>query len=289
MPHSFIGRNDCLERILDALILYFGSVCHMGKASKAGPGSCEELDADVILIGGGIMSATLGSMLAVLQPDWRILLLEKATGLATESSGPRNNAGTGHSGYCELNYMPDPADGRKASTIARQFHLSRQWWAHLVGKGLLSPDTFVHATPHMDVVFGRRDIAYLRKRFETLTSDPLFAGMAYTEDPATISEWAPLMVEGRTHDEPMAAASSSYAGDRCSSGQAEWRCVFCNALAFPRFGGTPCYPSGPLSSAALHRTSSPATRRRSTAKRRSERHRCPCPISTGVSSTEPGT
>lgn len=205
MPHSFIGRNDCLERILDALILYFGSVCHMGKASNAGPGSCEELDADVILIGGGIMSATLGSMLAVLQPDWRILLLEKTTGLAIESSGPWNNAGTGHSGYCELNYMPDPADGRKASTIARQFHLSRQWWAHLVGKGLLSPDTFVHATPHMDVVFGRRDIAYLRKRFETLTSDPLFAGMAYTEDPATISEWAPLMVEGRTHDEPMAA------------------------------------------------------------------------------------
>lgn len=177
----------------------------MGNVSNTGPGSCEELDADVILIGGGIMSATLGSMLAVLQPDWRIILLERATGLATESSGPWNNAGTGHSGFCELNYMPDPADGRKASTVAQQFHLSRQWWAHLVCKGLLSPDTFVHATPHMDVVFGHRDIAYLRKRFETLRSDPLFDGMAYTEDPATISEWASLMVEGRTGDEPMAA------------------------------------------------------------------------------------
>ncbi|OAV78247.1 malate:quinone oxidoreductase [Dietzia sp. 111N12-1] len=177
----------------------------MGKVLNAGPGSCEELDADVVLIGGGIMSATLGSMLAVLQPDWRIIVLERATGLATESSGPWNNAGTGHSGFCELNYMPDPADGRKASTVAQQFHLSRQWWAHLVHKGLLSPDAFIHATPHMDVVFGRRDIAYLRQRFETLTTDPLFDGMAYTEDPATISEWAPLVMEGRTGDEPMAA------------------------------------------------------------------------------------
>lgn len=205
MPHSFIGRNGCPERTLGPLILYSGSVFHMGKVTNAGPGSCKELDGDVILIGGGIMSATLGSMLAVLQPDWRIILLERATGLATESSGPWNNAGTGHSGFCELNYMPDPSDGRKASTVAQQFQLSRQWWAHLVREGLLSPGTFVHTTPHMDVVFGRRDITYLRKRFETLSSDPLFDGMAYSEDRATIEEWAPLTMQGRAHDEPMAA------------------------------------------------------------------------------------
>lgn len=177
----------------------------MRKVSNARPSSGGELEADVILIGGGIMSATLGSMLAVLQPDWRIIVLERAAGLAQESSGPWNNAGTGHTGFCELNYMPDPADGHKASTIAQQFHLSRQWWAHLVRKGLLSSDTFIHATPHMDVVFGRRDVDYLRQRFETLTSDPLFHGMHYTEDLATISEWAPLMMEGRTGDEPIAA------------------------------------------------------------------------------------
>ncbi len=177
----------------------------MKQASNCKQGAADEIDADVILIGGGIMSATLGSMLAVLQPDWKIVLLEKSSELATESSGAWNNAGTGHSGFCELNYMPDPADGRKAATIARHFHLSRQWWAHLVRKGLLSPNTFIHGTPHMDVVFGSRDVAYLRQRFETLISDPLFDGMVYSEDPATIHEWAPLIVEGRTDNEPLAA------------------------------------------------------------------------------------
>lgn len=97
-------------------------------------------DADVVLIGGGIMSATLGSMLSILEPEWRIVLLERADALATESSGPWNNAGTGHSGFCELNYMPDPADGTKATGIARQFHLSRQWWYYLAENGLLEPD-----------------------------------------------------------------------------------------------------------------------------------------------------
>lgn len=91
----------------------------MRKTEKARAVTSAGFDAEVILIGGGIMSATLGSMLAVLQPDWRIVLVERSTGLATESSGPWNNAGTGHSGFCELNYMPDPADGSRASTVTR--------------------------------------------------------------------------------------------------------------------------------------------------------------------------
>lgn len=172
---------------------------------NAGQALHAERDADIVLIGGGMMSATLGSMLAVLQPDWRIVLLERATGVATESSGPWNNAGTGHTGFCELNYMPDPADGRNASTIAQQFHLSRQWWAHLARTGLLDPNTFIHTAPHMDVVFGRNDIDYLRQRFETLTSDPLFDGLEYSEDHGTIAEWAPLITGGRASDEPIAA------------------------------------------------------------------------------------
>ncbi|EME23352.1 malate:quinone oxidoreductase [Rhodococcus triatomae] len=175
----------------------------MRKTSDLSRGSVT--DADVIVIGGGIMSATLGSMLAVLQPDWRIVLLERATGLAAESSGPWNNAGTGHSGFCELNYMPDPADGRKASTIARQFHLSRQWWAHLARTGALDPNAFIHTAAHMDVVFGRRDIDYLRQRFETLANDPMFDGLEYSEDHAVVGEWAPLIVEGRDPGEPIAA------------------------------------------------------------------------------------
>ncbi|MBR7503176.1 malate:quinone oxidoreductase, partial [Mycobacterium tuberculosis] len=90
-----------------------------------------------MLIGGGIMSATLGSMLAVLEPSWRIVVLEKSVDLASESSDPWNNAGTGHSGFCELNYMPDPNDGTKPAAIARQFQLSRQWWSHLAEAGLV--------------------------------------------------------------------------------------------------------------------------------------------------------
>ncbi|KHS53668.1 malate:quinone oxidoreductase [Brevibacterium linens] len=164
-------------------------------------------DADVVLIGAGIMSATLSSMLTLLDPELRILVLEKAPDSAGESSEAWNNAGTGHSGYCELNYMPDPADGSKPRHIAEQFHLTRQWWAHLVRQGLLDPTDFVHTTPHMNLVFGRDDVAYLRRRVDTLRADPLFAEMEHTEDPDTIAQWAPLTMEGRADsDEPMAAA-----------------------------------------------------------------------------------
>ncbi|MYR07490.1 malate dehydrogenase (quinone) [Gordonia sp. SID5947] len=163
-------------------------------------------EADVLLIGGGIMSATLGSMIAVLQPDWRVVLVERAGGLAEESTGPWNNAGTGHMGLCELNYMPDPTDGRQAATVAQQFHLSRQWWAFLADRGLIAdPSGFINTAPHMDVVFGHRDVNYLRRRFQTLSTEPIFAEMEYSEDPQQIRAWSPLIVEGRDIGEPIAA------------------------------------------------------------------------------------
>ncbi|WP_405164372.1 malate dehydrogenase (quinone) [Nocardia sp. NBC_01499] len=161
---------------------------------------------DVVLIGGGIMSATLGALLTALQPDWSIALYERLDELAGESSNPWNNAGTGHSGFCELNYMPDVHDSAKAEEIARRFHVSRQFWASLVDGGVLADSAgFVHSTPHMDVVFGDRDVAYLRARFATLRSLPLFSAMRYTEDPDLIGEWAPLLMEGRDRTEPVAA------------------------------------------------------------------------------------
>lgn len=161
--------------------------------------------ADLLLIGGGIMSATLGAMISMLEPQWRIVLIERASDIASESSGPWHNAGTGHSGYCELNYMPDPADGSVAAEIAQQFQLSRQWWAHLADQGLLDPATFVHGTPHMDVVFGDHDVAYLRRRFETLRADPLFADLEFSDDPTTIAGWAPLVMAGRDCQQAVAA------------------------------------------------------------------------------------
>ena len=163
------------------------------------------VDADVVLVGGGIMSATLGAMIAVLEPDWRIVLLEKANSLATESSDPWNNAGTGHSGFCELNYMPDPDDDRKSAGIAQQFQLSRQWWASLADAGLIDPDSFIHTSPHMDVVFGHDDVEYLRTRFRTMTANPIFDGLEFSDDPEQIRQWAPLVMNGRDAGEPIAA------------------------------------------------------------------------------------
>src|SRR5699024_2837010 len=155
-------------------------ICNDGTTAMTTPprtaSDVDGTEADVVLVGGGIMSATLGSMLAGLQPDWRIVLLDKASSLASESSGPWNNAGTGHSGFCELNYTPDPADARKPVMIARQSQLSRQWWAYLADTGQIDPDSFIHAVPHMDVVFGTDDVDYLRRRYETMRTDPLFAG-----------------------------------------------------------------------------------------------------------------
>lgn len=159
---------------------------------------------DAVLVGGGIMSATLGALLARLEPDWSILVLERLDEVAAESSAPWNNAGTGHAGLCELNYMPDPADLSRTEEIGRGFRVSRQFWASLVESGDISA-TFVNPAAHMNVVFGERDVAYLRRRHATLQRSPLFSAMEYSEDPDTIARWAPLVMAGRAGSEPVAA------------------------------------------------------------------------------------
>lgn len=166
---------------------------------------------DVALIGGGIMSATLGTFLKLLKPDLTIQIFERMPFPAMESSNPWNNAGTGHAALCELNYMPDSKDGSlpnaaKAIAINEQFQLSRQFWAHLVELGILSdPKSFINATPHMTFVRGAKDVDYLRRRYEALKDQPLFAGIEFSDDPAVIAKWAPLLIEGRDGNEPIAA------------------------------------------------------------------------------------
>src|SRR5262249_13130945 len=66
---------------------------------------------DVILVGAGIMSATLGVFLKELEPALDILIVETLDGAALESSDAWNNAGTGHAANCELNYTPERSDG----------------------------------------------------------------------------------------------------------------------------------------------------------------------------------
>lgn len=165
---------------------------------------------DVVLIGGGIMSATLGTLLKQLQPEWKIVVCERLSEVAQESSNAWNNAGTGHAALCELNYMPEAPDGSvdpaKAVGINEQFQQSRQLWASLVERGVLDePSTFINATPHMTFVRGEKDVAYLKKRYEALKDQPLFAGIEYSEDSRVIHQWAPLLMKQRRKGEPFAA------------------------------------------------------------------------------------
>lgn len=165
---------------------------------------------DVVLVGGGIMSATLGTLLSELQPDWRIVVYERLGDVALESSNAWNNAGTGHAALCELNYMPEGKDGSvdpaKAVSINEQFQQSRQLWASLVEEGVLDePSTFINSTAHMTFVRGEKDVAYLKKRYEALKDQPLFAGIQYSEDSRVINQWAPLLMQKRRAGEPFAA------------------------------------------------------------------------------------
>ena len=173
---------------------------------------------DVVLIGGGIMSATLGAILQQLEPDWTIHLYEVQSEVATESSNPWNNAGTGHSALCELNYTKDLPDGTvnisSAININEQFQISRQFWSYLVKKELLpEPENFINQVPHMSFVWGEDNVAFLKRRYEALKDHPLFAGMEYSEDPKVIYSWAPTIIRGRPRDQHFAATRMAVGTD----------------------------------------------------------------------------
>lgn len=164
---------------------------------------------DVILIGGGIMSATLGTLLKKLAPEKEIQMFERLSEPAEESSNAWNNAGTGHSALCELNYTKEQKDGSiditKAVKINEQFQISKQFWSHLVSNGeLSSPENFIRPVPHMSFVKGVRNVDFLKRRVKTIKESPLFSNMEITDDKEKIAEWAPLMMEGRTSHVPMA-------------------------------------------------------------------------------------
>ncbi|HET7414695.1 MAG TPA: malate:quinone oxidoreductase [Arthrobacter sp.] len=167
--------------------------------------------ADVVLIGGGIMSATLGSIIRQLEPGWNISLYERLDRAGMESSDPWNNAGTGHSALCELNYTPAGPDGSvdpaKAVGINEQFQVSRQFWSYMVSNGHIgSPEKFIHPLPHMSFVWGDDGAEYLRRRYEALKPQPLFEQIEHTEDHATVADWAPLLMSGRDSGQRVAAS-----------------------------------------------------------------------------------
>src|SRR5271166_3128262 len=168
-----------------------------------------EAATDVVLIGAGIMSATLGTFLKELEPSLSISIFETLSDCALESSGSWNNAGTGHAANCELNYTPERPDGSidisKALQINVEFDLSRQLWSYIVKKGSIKdPRTFIHPVPHMSFVWGAENVSFLRKRFKAMAAHHCYRGMEYTEHKKQIAAWVPLVMEGRTGDDPLA-------------------------------------------------------------------------------------
>ena len=180
--------------------------------------AAEPKHVDVLLIGGGIMSATLGVWLNELEPGMSMEMIERLDGVALESSNGWNNAGTGHSALAELNYTPEDKNGNveipKAIEINEAFQVSRQFWSWQVKNGVLKdPRSFINSTPHMSFVWGDDNIKFLKKRYEALQASPLFAGMQYSEDPVQIKKWVPLMMEGRDPAQKVAATWSPIGTD----------------------------------------------------------------------------
>ncbi|MFL9859513.1 malate dehydrogenase (quinone) [Paraburkholderia madseniana] len=178
----------------------------------------ETRNVDVLLVGGGIMSSTLGVWLHELQPDWSTMMIERLDGVAKESSNGWNNAGTGHSALAELNYTPEKPDGTidisKAVEINEAFQVSRQFWAWQVRNDVLkNPRSFINSTPHMSFVWGDDNVRFLKKRYDALQASPLFRGMKYSDDFDQIRQWVPLMMEGRDPAQKVAATWSPVGTD----------------------------------------------------------------------------
>lgn len=166
---------------------------------------------NVLLIGAGILSTTFASLIKNIEPDWNIKIFERLDQPAIESSNERNNAGTGHAALCELNYTVEQPDGSinidTAKVINEQFEVSKQFWSYLVQSGQIeNPDEFIKSLPHLSFVQGDKNVNFLKNRFEAMSHLKMFEGMEYSEDPETIRNWIPLMMEGRDAGESIAAS-----------------------------------------------------------------------------------
>lgn len=178
----------------------------------------EKNNVDVLLIGGGIMSATLGVLLHKLNPNLTILMIEQAAEVAQESSEALNNAGTGHAGYCELNYTPQASDGsidiQRALTINANFESSLQLWASLVeSNDLPAPEQFINRTPHLSFVKGEKNSAYLKQRHQLLQSHHLFKEMLFSDQSEQLEAWVPLMMKNRAQEPDLAATYIHHGSD----------------------------------------------------------------------------
>ena len=173
---------------------------------------------DVLLIGAGVMSTTMGMVLKLLDPNLKITMVERLDHVAHESTDGWNNAGTGHAAYCELNYTPQARDGsidiKKAVNINAAFEVSQQFWSYMIRQDILpEPRSFINRAPHLSFVWGEKDVAFLRKRYEIMSGHHLFADMEYSEDPRTLREWMPLVMKDRDPMQQVAATRVSHGAD----------------------------------------------------------------------------
>lgn len=163
---------------------------------------------DVALIGAGVISTTLSVMLKQLQPDWSQVIIERLDTPGAESSDPWNNAGTGHSALCELNYTPEvngKIDISKAVGVNEKFQVSRQFWSYLVEQNVLGdPSEFINKVPHVSFAQGMDQVDYLKARYEALKDHPLFPNMQYSDSDEKFAEFLPLMARGRDFNNPVA-------------------------------------------------------------------------------------
>ncbi|HSI37497.1 MAG TPA: malate dehydrogenase (quinone) [Methylotenera sp.] len=173
---------------------------------------------DVLLVGSGVMSATLATLLAELAPSFNMLMVERLADVASESTDAWNNAGTGHAGYCELNYTPENSKGdieiNRALNINASFEVSLQLWSYLVEQNILpSPKIFINAVPHLSFVWGDTDVEFLRRRYALLKQHHLFADMEFSDDIEMLKAWMPLMMAQRDKHEKVAATRLDYGSD----------------------------------------------------------------------------
>ncbi|MDP3678424.1 MAG: malate dehydrogenase (quinone) [Methylotenera sp.] len=177
-----------------------------------------EKKVDVLLVGSGVMSATLASLLSELDNSLSMMMVERLPQVAAESTDAWNNAGTGHAGYCELNYTPMRADGvvevDRALAINASFEVSLQFWSYLVEQNTLpTPKNFINTTPHLSFVWGDNNVEFLRKRYQRLKAHHLFQDMEFSDDIAQLKSWMPLMMQQRDSHQKVAATRVSYGCD----------------------------------------------------------------------------
>jgi malate dehydrogenase (quinone) len=164
----------------------------------------KKMETEVLLVGAGIMSTTLASLLVKLgEKSHNIIISERLPNSGLESSDSLNNAGTGHAGYCELNYTPinrGKIDISRAIKVNEAFSESENFWNYLISEGDIKGD-FMCKMPHINFVTGIVDSWFLKHRFNKLSRTKSFKDkMVFSDKPEEIKEWIPLMMENRKDD-----------------------------------------------------------------------------------------